>query len=299
MTSTGTTGSRDTRTGRNNMATIASVAGMNVLITGAAMGMGRIYAEKAVAEGAAAVVLWDIDGAALESTAASLTAGAAATGSIVVAHVVDLSDREAITATAARARAEVGDMNVVINNAGIIRGKYFWEHDPRSDIWLTMSVNALAVMYVTREFLPAMIAKGREARVVNVASAAGFVSNPRMSVYCGSKWAVTGWSDSVRLELELAGHHHVRVTTVNPTYVSTGMFDGAKSMFMIPILSPVQVTDAVWRAMKQGSARLVMPWSVHLSIAVKGLVPLRVFDWLALNVFGIYKSMDSFKGRPS
>jgi len=279
------------------MATISSVAGLNVLITGAAMGMGRIYAQRAVDEGATAVILWDIDEAALQATVLGLQARAAATGSRVTPYIVNMADRAAIGATAQRVRQEIGDVDVLINNAGIIRGKNFWEHDPEHDIWLTMSVNALAVMYTTREFLPAMIANGRPSRIVNVASAAAYTSTPRMSVYCGSKWAVTGWSDSVRIELELAGHHHVRVTTVNPTYISTGMFEGARSMFLTPILSPGAVTDATWRAMIEGRPRLVMPWTVHLSTFARAVLPVRVFDWLALNVFGIAQSMASFTAR--
>ena len=64
---------------------------------------------------------------------------------------------------------------------------------------LTIDVNTLAPMYVAREFLPTMIASPQECRLVNLASAAGFTPNPRMAAYAGSKWAVIGWSDSVRL----------------------------------------------------------------------------------------------------
>ena len=91
------------------------------------MGMGRLYAERAVAEGARSVILWDRDAAALTSTAAELTAGADV-GTQVSPYVVDISDLGAIAQTAQRVRTEVGDPDIVINNAGIIRGKYFWEH---------------------------------------------------------------------------------------------------------------------------------------------------------------------------
>jgi len=102
-------------------------------------------------------------------------------------------------------KQDVGDVEILFNNAGVVRGKYFWEHDHVKDTWFTMSINALAPMYIAREFLPAMIASKRECRVINIASAAGTVSNPKMSVYCASKWAAIGWSDSVRLELVQAG----------------------------------------------------------------------------------------------
>ena len=91
------------------------------------------------------------------------------------------------------------------------------------------AINALAPMHITREFLPAMLAAGRDCRIVNIASAAGLVSNPRMSVYSASKWAVVGWSDSLRLELRGTP---VRVTTVCPSYVTTGMFARRASVTM-------------------------------------------------------------------
>lgn len=273
---------------------IKSVAGKRVLITGAAMGMGKIYAQKAVAEKAAAVVIWDINQAELDKTVAELTAA----GGKVHAYTVDVSKLEAIVDAAAKVRSEVGNIDILFNNAGVVRGKLFWEHDQVKDTWFTMSINALAPMYIAREFLPAMIEGGAESRIVNIASAAGLVSNPKMSVYCASKWSCTGWSDSVRLELEMQGHSHVRVTTVNPSYISTGMFEGAKSMLLTPILTPEYVTDKVWAAMKKGRARLILPWTVYISNAIKGILPLALYDWVAGNIFGVYKTMDDFKGRP-
>ena len=68
----------------------------------------------------------------------------------------------------------------------------------------------------------------RPKRILNIASAAGTLANPKMSVYAASKWAMVGWSDSLRLELVREGHRHVAVTTFCPSYVSTGMFAGAR-----------------------------------------------------------------------
>lgn len=270
-----------------------TVAGKKILITGAAMGMGRLYAEHAVREKAGAVVLWDVNQAALDATAAELKAQ----GGTVFAYLVDVSSLDDIERTAAQVQREIGDIDILFNNAGIVRGKYFWEHDNRRDIQLTMAVNTLALMYIARAFLPAMIAGGRESRIVNVASAAGLVSNPRMSVYCASKWAATGWSDSLRLELEQAGHRHVKVTTVCPSYISTGMFEGVKAPLLTPVLTPEYVTGRVWTAMKRGRVLLTMPWTVKLSMAARGLLPIRVWDFLADKIFGVYHSMEQFTGR--
>ena len=269
-----------------------SVNGKKVLITGAAMGMGKIYAQLAVAEGAAAVVLWDINQQALDATAAELKAK----GGKIFTYIVDVSSKDAVMAAAEKVKQEAGDIHIVFNNAGIVRGKYFWEHSD-ADIWLSMAINSLAPMYIARAFLPKMIAGTDECRIVNIASAAGTVANPKMSVYCASKWAVIGWSDSLRLELVKAGYPQVRVTTVCPGYISTGMFEGAKGPLMTPIMTPEYVVDRVWAAMKAGQPMLMLPWTVRLGTMMRGLLPLALWDWVAEHVFGVYKSMDEFKGR--
>ncbi|MEU4311925.1 SDR family NAD(P)-dependent oxidoreductase [Nocardia sp. NPDC024068] len=270
-----------------------SVAGKKVLITGAAMGLGKLFAERAVREGATAVVLWDINDTALAETAAELTAA----GGAVHTHRVDISDRAAVAAAADAVRVAVGDIDVLVNNAGIVRGNtYFWEMKDRDDIDRTMAINALAPMYVTLEFLPAMVSGTGEARVLTIASSAGLVHNPRMSVYAASKWAALGWSDSVRIELQQAGHAHVRVTTVCPTYINTGMFQGAKGFWFTPILDQHKVVDTSWAEMKKGTPVVILPWTSRLNKALSGVLPIKLRD-LFLNTVGVYHSMDEFTGR--
>ena len=271
-----------------------TVAGTTILITGAAMGMGRLYAHLAVEEEAAHVVLWDVDADALAETTAELEAA----GGTVHPHVVDLADQAAIASAAAAVRAEVGDPHVVVNNAGIVRGNaYFWETDAVKDAELTMQVNALAPMFVAREFLPGMIESDQECRLVNISSAAGLTSNPRMASYCASKWAAVGFSDSVRLELDQAGHHHVKVTTVCPYYIKTGMFEGAKAGLLLPLLEPEDVVAEVWKAMKKGSPLVVMPRTVLLNETIKGVLPTPLRDFLGGKVFGVHRTMEEFTGR--
>jgi NADP-dependent 3-hydroxy acid dehydrogenase YdfG len=170
-----------------------SVADKIVLVTGAAMGLGKLFARTAVQEQAAAVVLWDINESALKDTAAELEAA----GGTVHTYVVDVSSAAAVTQAAELVRKEIGDVHVLINNAGIVRGNgYFWENNLR-DVEQTMLINSLAPMYVAREFLPAMVASDTECRIVNLASSAGLNAVPRLAVYCGSKWAGptrSGWS---------------------------------------------------------------------------------------------------------
>ncbi|GAB3126975.1 SDR family NAD(P)-dependent oxidoreductase [Glaciibacter psychrotolerans] len=274
-----------------------TVAGARVLITGAASGMGRLYAARAVAEGAAAVILWDRDSAGVSVAAAELSSIAGAR-TRVIPYVVDIADLGAIAQTAQRVRVEVGNPDILINNAGIIRGKFFWEHDNGEDTRPTMQINALAPMYITREFLPGMIDNAsRAARIVNIASAAGTLSNPRMSVYAASKAALIGWSDSLRLELVQQHHGNVKVTTVAPSYISTGMFAGARGPLLTPVMTPEYVVDRVWTAMLAGKPMLSLPWTVNLAKALRATLPLPVWDSIAGGVFGVYRSMEKFTGR--
>lgn len=275
-----------------------TVQGANVLITGAAGVMGRMFADRAVAEQAASVILWDRDAPALARTADEL--GAESRGrSRIQSFVVDIGDLGAIAKTAQRVRKEIGNPDVLINNAGIVRGNtYFWETDNGEDTRPTMQVNALAPMYITREFLPGMIANAyRASRIVNIASAAGTLGNPRMAVYAASKAALIGWSDSLRLELEQADHGNVKVTTVTPSYISTGMFAGAKGPVLAPILDPEIVVERVWKGMLAGTPLVELPWSVGVSRALRGLLPTRVFDRIIGEGFGVYRSMERFTGR--
>ena len=275
-----------------------TVQGAKVLITGAAGGMGRMYAERAVSEHAASVTLWDRDASALARAADEL--GTVSRGRTAVrSYVVDVGDLGAIAKTAQRVRREVGNPDVLINNAGIVRGnQYFWETDNGEDTRPTMQVNALAPMYITREFIAGMIANAyRPSRIVNIASAAGTLANPRMAVYAASKAALIGWSDSLRLELEQADHGNVKVTTVTPSYISTGMFAGARGPLLAPVLEPEVVVDRVWRAMLAGAPLVELPWSVGLSRALRGILPTRVFDRLVGDGFGVYRSMERFTGR--
>jgi all-trans-retinol dehydrogenase (NAD+) len=269
--------------------------GTIILITGAAMGMGKLYAERAIADGAT-VVLWDVNAALLAETAAAL-------GDRAHPYVVDLANPDDIRRVAALVIAEIGDPTIIINNAGIVRGKLFVDHDHDVDIELTMKINALAPMHVTRAFLPAMIAgatknASAQYRIVNIASAAGLLANPRMSVYASSKWALVGWSDSLRLELSMGGFSNIAVTTVCPSYITTGMFAGAKGPRLTPLMKPEAVVARVWKGMTRGEPFVMMPAMVSVSKVVKGILPVAAWDFVAGKIFRVYNSMDNFTGRP-
>lgn len=275
------------------------LVGKRVLITGAGMGMGRLYTERAVGDGATDVVMWDVDEHALENAKRALAPLALGRGARLHPMRVDVSDAAAVRAAADQVRAVAGPPHVVINNAGIVRGNaYFWELTDVTTAEQTIKVNTLAPMYVAHAFLPDMIASKDSCRLVNIASAAGLTANPRMSAYCASKWGAVGWSESVRLELGQAGHRHVKVTTVCPYYVKTGMFDGAAAAPLLPLLAPENVVLQVWESMKSGAPMLVLPRTVLLNEAMKGVLPTRVRDTLS-GILGVHRTMEHFTGRPT
>ena len=128
-----------------------------VLITGAAMGMGKLYALKAAQEKAKQIILWDIQESQLRETVNLLKNK----GANVAGTVVDLSQLESIKEVALATKSLPGfsGIDVLINNAGVISGnQFFWKLDEKKDIDVTMAINALAPMYVTLQFIKEMIA---------------------------------------------------------------------------------------------------------------------------------------------
>ncbi len=264
-------------------------ANKTVLITGGASGIGKIMALKILQMGASNMIIWDINKENIDSTVGVFKNE----GYTLNSFLVDVSDLNQIKQTAKAVKERFGKVDILINNAGIVVGKYFHEHS-HEDINLSMQINILALMHITHEFLWDMIEKD-EGHVVNIASAAGMVSNPKMSVYCSSKWAAIGWSDSLRLEMERITKN-VKVTTVTPYYISTGMFDGVKSP-IIPIVKPEKAADKIICGILKNKLFVRMPWLVYTLPFVKGILPVRWFDFIIGKGFGVYKTMEEFKGR--
>jgi len=261
-----------------------------VLITGGASGIGKLMGEKLLKAGAKQLVIWDINKENLDKTSSELKAG----GFIVFPHVVDISDTDKVVELAKTVKKEAGSVDILINNAGVVAGKRF-ANLSHKEIDFTMNVNSLAMMHITLEFLPDMIEKG-DAHIVNISSAAGYVANPKMSVYTASKWAALGWSESLRIELEEL-HKNLHVTTVTPFYINTGMFAGVKSNPFLPILDSDKITDVIIEAIKNNKLFVREPLLVKTVPFVKGILPTRAFDWFAGRLLGIYKGMDNFVGH--
>ena len=117
-----------------------------------------------------------------------------------------------------------------------------------------------------------MIARDK-GHICTIASAAGMLSNPKMSIYAASKWAVIGWSDSVRIELQNM-KKNVHITTVAPYYINTGMFDGVSSK-IFPILDPEKTAAKIVKAIEKNVDFKGIPWSFHFIRLMEGLLPTR------------------------
>ena len=268
---------------------MSRINGTTALITGGASGIGYLMGERLLTEGAARIVIWDIDASALERVTAELTAR----GFHVDGYCVDVTDSTQVRHALHTMQVRDVHVDLLINNAGIIVGRDFIAHD-HDDIDRTMAINALAPMHLTRAILPAMLERGT-GHIVNIASAAGMVANPGMSVYCASKWAVTGWSESLRIELERS-KSGVRVTTVMPYYIDTGMFAGVRSR-VLPLLKPERAARDIVTAIRKDRILVRLPGLLNVVPLVRGALPARWFDRVAGEWLGVYDTMSTFTGR--
>ena len=261
--------------------------GKIVLITGGASGIGKIMT-RLMLERQAKVVIWDIDQASIDATISEFSNQGTVSG-----FKVDVSNVEQVKENAARVKQEVGVVDVVINSAGIVVGKFFHEHSA-ADIAHTLNINVAGSMYVAKAFLDGMLAQN-SGHICNIASSGGLISNPKMSVYAASKWAVIGWSDSLRLEMKQM-KKDVHVTTIMPYYIHTGMFEGVRSR--IPILKPEAASLTIVKAIERNKTMVTIPGYIYrVTRFGQALMPVALFDWFAGSVLGIYRTMEHFVGR--
>lgn len=263
----------------------------NVLITGGASGIGKIMGRMALEKGAKCFIIWDINLVGIEATRKELSKYGNVKG-----YVVDVSNNEIVNIAYRKTVEDCGDIDILINCAGIITSNKTFDQQTSEEIVRTMNINTIAPMFVARAMLPDMLKRNR-GHVCTIASAGGMISNPKMSVYAASKWGVIGWSDSVRIELQEM-KSDVHFTTVAPYYINTGMFDGVKSR-IIPILKPEYVAKRVIRAIERDKTFRGIPFGFHFIRFWQAILPTRVFDFFFGQVFGIYHTMDQFTGRKS
>ncbi len=268
---------------------MTTLSGKNVLITGAASGLGAVLSEKIAAQGAIMILL-DSDGQRLAGVRLGLTNK----GYRVQQYVCDLRDRAVIEETAQRVRDECGRVDVLINNAGIVSGKYFTELTT-ADIENTFAVNVLAHFWTVRAFLPSMLQNG-DGHIVTISSAAGMVGAPRLTDYCASKFALLGFDEALRMELHQL-KANVRTTVVCPYYMNTGMFSGVTTRFrwLLPILDVEYVASRIISAIERDRERVVTPWFAYVTWPLHTL-PIGWFDRVA-RFLGITEGMSKFIGK--
>ncbi len=175
------------------------VQGKRVLVTGGAAGIGLAIAESFGTRGAE-VVLADLDEVSAHRAAEALRdRGIRATG-----YRLDVTDVDEVAALRDRVTAELGPIDVLVNNAGTVAGGAFTDV-PVEAHQRTLRVNTEGPVVVTHAFLPGLVARP-EAHVVTVASVAGWGPAPFGVAYGASKWGAVGFSESLRLELAQLGH---------------------------------------------------------------------------------------------
>jgi len=261
-----------------------------VLVTGGAQGIGRLVGEYLLQAGAKKLIIWDIDKRGCHEASRELRNA----GHRVQFYVADTSKLADVERTAGSILKNVGEIDILVLAAGIVVGKNFVEHS-HADIDRSINTNLLGVMHVTRAFLPHMIERG-SGHIVTIASAAGLLPNRRMTAYVASKWGLVGWSESLRLELEKLGRK-LHVTTVTPSYISTGMFEGVRAPLLTPILKPEKIARKIVSAINSNKILVRAPFMVHFIPLLRGILPSRLFDFVAGKIFGVYDSMTTFTGR--
>jgi short-subunit dehydrogenase len=195
---------------------MTAIRGSAAALTGAASGIGRALALELAARGCD-VALADRDEAGLQAVAAEINR---AHSQKVTTHRVDVSEPQQIADFAQAATSAHPGLNIVVNNAGVALLGQFNEIDQAQMDWL-MNINFWGVVHATRAFLP-HLAHQREAHIVNLSSIFGIIAPPGQTAYAAAKFAVRGFSESLRHELQMTASP-VRLSVVHPGGVATNI----------------------------------------------------------------------------
>ncbi len=260
-----------------------------VVITGAAMGMGREMAFLFGREGAK-LALWDANREKLNQTMEELKHHEIDARF----YKVDVTDTEKVKNTVEAVHREVGKVDILVNNAGVVYAGHFLDVDMEKHK-KTTSVNIKGVLICTHAILPDMMEK-KAGHIVNMASAAGLLAVPGVSAYTASKFAVVGFTEALRMELRKMGMKKIRTTTVCPSTVTTGMFEGMKVPKMSSALKPYDMALKIFEGVKKNKVYVKAPFMVHTIPISKALLPPAGVDKLA-EMTGVHTSMDTWVGR--
>jgi NAD(P)-dependent dehydrogenase (short-subunit alcohol dehydrogenase family) len=242
-----------------------SLEGRVVAITGGARGIGLATA-KQLAAGGAKVAIGDLD--------AELVASAATeAGNGIVATALDVTDADSFRAFLDFAERELGQIDVLINNAGIMPiGPYLEESDATAR--RVLEINAGGVLLGMKLALPAMLARG-SGQIVNMASVAGRSPVPGGLTYAASKAAIVSATESARVEYAGRG---VSFTCVMPSFTATDLIAGTKGVRFIANITPEAVAKAIVKAIGSQKKDVFVPGSVGVVIRTQPLVGRRMRD---------------------
>jgi short-subunit dehydrogenase len=254
-----------------------NIRGKSALVTGAASGIGRAIA-LALAQEGANLFLVDIDRPRLSAAADE----ARQCGVQVVAHVADVGKPDEVHQVVESVLKSGAGLDILVNNAGI--AYYGPTEQMTAEQWeRVLAVNLHAPLQFTRELLPALLARP-EAHILNVCSIAGLVAMRRLAAYHASKFALVGFSESLRAEF---GPRGVGVTALCPGLVRTNMFRAAKtapgkSIRELPswlYTSPERVALRAVRAIRRSEGLVLITPLAHFLWGFKRLAP-GLLDWL-------------------
>lgn len=263
------------------------------IITGAASGIGRALCQQLAASGSK-VQATDIDPDALERTTSDIRQS----GGSIEATVLDVGDRSAVERFAKETIERWGAPDLLVNNAGIALSGRTWEMTAR-DLESIMRVNYWGVVHGVLSFLPAMKARD-QGRIVNISSIFGIVGCPSMGAYNSSKFAVRGFTECLRMELDLVGSG-VRATCVHPGGIDTNIVEtqrlaslrdttpdheAVKAEFRRRALtSPETAARKILGAAAKGRRRVLVGLDAHLLDLVQRVFP-TLYQPLLLRALG-------------
>lgn len=248
------------------------VAGQTVAITGGARGIGRATAQ-ALSRAGMRVAIGDLD---LETARAS----ARELGPTAIALRLDVTDRESFTRFLDDTESELGPVDVLINNAGIMQlGKFIDEDDLTAQRMI--DINLHGVILGMKLGLRRMVARG-QGHVVNIASQAGRFAAPGGATYSATKHAVVGLTEAVRGELRLMGlGDRVRLSYVLPFVVDTELGGGLGSARGMHTVKPSEVADGILHALRYDTVDVWVPPSAKRTLTFGSLLPRRLSEGMA------------------
>ncbi|XP_071147207.1 short-chain dehydrogenase/reductase 3-like [Mytilus edulis] len=244
-----------------------SVADDVILITGGGRGIGRQMALQFSRLKPKHIILWGRKEEPLQKT----TEDVQNLGVSCSYFVCDVCDRELVYKTGEEIKNSIGDVTILVNNAGIFNGALVL-NDTEENIQKTFAINALAHIWAYKAFLPGMISQGR-GHIVTISSMLGIMSLRGASSYCGSKFMTTGISEALHLELE--EYPNIHLTSVHSYQVQNDMFQDLKLRFpwLIPPLSEDYVAKATVRAVLCNEKIIMMPRIMYLLVPCLSIFP--------------------------